>query len=123
MRKALLLVFILFVVATMMAACSGSSPSGDPAVEAGKNLFASTIIGSQAGCGACHSLEPGMTIVGPSMAGIGSRADEAYIRESILDPDAVVVDGFYPGMMFDVWDSELSSEQVDQLVAYLLTLK
>jgi cytochrome c oxidase subunit 2 len=56
------------------------------------------------------------------MAGIGSRGD-AYIRESILDPNAVLVDGFPADTMPNVWGDELSSEQVDQLVAYLLTLK
>ena len=59
------------------------------------------------GCNACHSLD-GSKIVGPSWKGIWGKAektsggevvvDEAYIRESILDPKAKVVEGFGPVM-------------------------
>ena len=90
---------------------------------AGKKLFAETVIGSQAGCSTCHSLAAGEVVVGPSMAGIGSREDTVYIKDSILDPNAELVDGFPADTMPNVWGAELSSEQVDQLVAYLLTLK
>jgi mono/diheme cytochrome c family protein len=81
-----------------------------------------SVIGSQAGCSTCHSLNEGEVIVGPSLAGIGSR-DEAYIRESILDPNAVLVDGYPADTMPNVWGDELSQGQLDQLVAFLLSLK
>ena len=123
MRKSLFIVIALLVAATVLAACGGGGGGSDPAVDAGKDLFAQTVIGAQAGCITCHSLNAGETIVGPSMAGIGSRGDDAYIRESILDPNAVLVDGYPADTMPNVWGTELSGEQVDQLVAYLLTLK
>lgn len=122
MRKILYLLTLLLVVSILLAACGGSS-GGDPAVDAGKALFAQSVIGSQPGCGTCHSLNAGEVIVGPSMAGIASRGDADYIRESILDPNAVLVEGFAADTMPSVWGDELSTEQVDQLVAYLLTLK
>jgi hypothetical protein len=56
------------------------------------------------------------------MDGVGNRGED-YLKESILDPDATLVDGFPAGTMPQVWGDELTSEQVDQLVAYLLTLK
>jgi len=59
------------------------------------------------GCNACHSLD-GTKVVGPSWKGIWGKTektsagdvvvDEAYIRESILDPKAKVLDGFQPVM-------------------------
>lgn len=122
MRKTLLITIAMLLAATLLAACGGGG-SGDPAVDAGKALFAQTVIGTQAGCITCHSLNAGETIVGPSMAGIGSRGDAAYIRESILDPNVVLVEGYPADTMPNVWGTELSGEQVDQLVAYLLTLK
>lgn len=138
MRKTLPLLTILFVL-LLLAACGGTGDvekttapsSGGPDLAAGEELFARTIIGSQAGCATCHSLEPDTVIVGPSMAGIGSRAAnsvpglsaEEYIRQSILEPDAHVVEGFVPGLMVQVWQDELSQEQLDDLVAYLLSLK
>ena len=123
MRKTLSILIALLVAATVLAACGGGGSGSDPAVEAGKKLFAETVIGTQAGCSTCHSLNAGETIVGPSLAGIGSDEDAAYIRESILDPNAVLVEGFPPDTMPNVWGTELSGEQVDQLVAYLQTLK
>ncbi|MEW5959892.1 MAG: cytochrome c [Chloroflexota bacterium] len=121
MKKYYLLTALVIVFSLLLAACGGGA-ADDPAA-AGEKLFAEVVIGTQAGCITCHSLEPDTVIVGPSMAGIGSRADEAYIRESILDPNAVLVEGFPADTMPPVWADELSDEQVDQLVAYLLTLK
>ncbi|HUF38581.1 MAG TPA: c-type cytochrome [Anaerolineales bacterium] len=122
------------VLAAALAACGGNGgDAGDTGgnARAGETLFAEVIIGSQPGCATCHSLEPDQVLVGPSMAGIGSRAGtqvagmsaEDYLRESILDPDAHVVEGFQPGIMVQVWEETLTAEQVDDLVAYLLTLE
>jgi hypothetical protein len=52
-------------------------------------------------------IESGEVIVGPSLANVASRASEhkpglsaeEYIRESILDPNAYIVEGFSDGMM------------------------
>ena len=122
MRKTLYILVVLLAASLVLAACGGGSTDG-PAVEAGKNLFAESVIGTQAGCISCHSLSEGVVVVGPSMAGIGSRGDEAYIRESILDPNATLAAGFPADTMPNIWGGELSGEQVDQLVAYLLSLK
>ena len=122
MKKYILLPTLLLIVAVALAACGGGGESDGPAA-AGEELFAKTVIGTQAGCITCHSLDEGVTVVGPSMAGVGSRLSEAELRESILDPNAVLVDGFPADTMPPVWEDELSDEQVDQLVAYLLTLK
>jgi mono/diheme cytochrome c family protein len=97
----------------------------DTAVEAGEKVFSS----SGAGCLVCHSLEPGEVIVGPSLAGVGSRAGDLvegltaaeYIEQSIREPDAYVVEGFDEGTM-PSWDGILSDSQIESLVAYLLTL-
>lgn len=94
-------------------------------------------------CTACHSLQPGVAMAGPSLAGMASRAEatvadpgytgsasdaEGYIREAIVDPSAHVV----PGAMFSAngvsfmpttYAESLDQEQIDQLVAYLGSLK
>ena len=122
-KTTLLILAILLISAMALSACGGDGDTADDPTAAGKALFAETIIGAQAGCSTCHSLDADTVIVGPSMAGIGSRSDAAALRESILDPNAVLVDGFPADTMPPVWSDELSDEQVDQLVAYLLTLK
>lgn len=133
MKKNLSLLFVLMLaLSVVLAACGGGGgETTDSAAKAGEDLFAKTVIGSQAGCITCHSLEEGVIVVGPSIAGIGSRAGsivagqsaEEYLQESILNPDAHLVEGFPAGTMPQVWGDELTSEQVDQLVAYMLTLK
>jgi mono/diheme cytochrome c family protein len=124
MRKTLYLIATLLILSVLLAACGGGGDTGgDAGVSAGKDLFAQTVIGSQAGCSTCHSLSAGVVIVGPSLAGIGSRGDGDSIRESILNPNAALVDGFPADTMPNVWGDELNDEQIDQLVEYLLTLK
>ena len=124
MKKKLSLVLMLvFLLSVALSACGGGGgETTDSAAKAGEELFSQTVIGSQAGCITCHSLDAGVVIVGPSMDGIGNRGED-FLKESILDPDAKLADGFPAGTMPQVWGDELTSEQVDQLVAYLLTLK
>lgn len=129
-NKSILLVIL--ILALGLTACGGAGTGGGEAdPKAGEELFAQTIIGSQAGCGTCHSLQADVIIVGPSLNGIASRAStrvsgmtaEEYLRESILKPDAYLVEGFPSGTMPQVWGDELSEEQLENLIAYLLTLK
>ena len=128
-------IFLLFVTLVLVA-CGGSEsePAGDKdPLDYGEELYNSTSIGaaSSPGCITCHSLEEGIRIVGPSHAGLGFRADTVvadqtaaeYLKESIINPDAHVTEGFAPGTMYGNYDNELADEQIDALVAYMLTLK
>ncbi len=99
----------------------------------GKSLFTAQ------GCAACHSLKPGEKIVGPSVAGIATRAGdtikaadykgkattaELYIRESIVQPGAYVVPGYPDGVMpKDFGTAKLSAQDLADLIAFLLTNK
>lgn len=82
-------------------------------------------------CATCHSVESDRVVVGPSLAGIATRAGERvedltgpeYIRQSIMQPNAYVVEGFPGGAMPQNFARVLTGEQLDNLVAYLLTLE
>nr|WP_167884502.1 cytochrome c oxidase subunit II [Leptospira ilyithenensis] len=91
----------------------------------GKTLFA------QKACASCHSLD-GSRVVGPSMKGLfgssrkftdgsGAKADETYLRESILVSTAKIVEGYPPAM--PVFQGQLSDEDVENLIEYIKTIK
>ena len=104
------------------AAAAALLAQGGP--EAGKALVA------QSGCAACHSID-GTRLTGPTWRGLfGSKvaladgttvtADEAYLTESVVDPNAKVVQGFQAGTMPKFG---LADAQIKDIVAYLETLK
>lgn len=81
-------------------------------------------------CTNCHSLDTPNKILGPSLYDIGTRQNEAYIRESITDPDKVVVAGFPGGVMKGTLsgvgfykDIQQNPAIVDTLVKHLVGLK
>jgi mono/diheme cytochrome c family protein len=89
----------------------------------GAELFAERVIGANPGCVTCHSLEPGVALVGPSLAEVMSPISDLaaaeYVRESILEPDAYIGEGFVVGQMPGDWDDLLSAEQIESLVTLL----
>ena len=130
MNNKILLVFMLFSL--LLVGCAGSASAktlGDP--EAGKILFNQSTIREAPGCATCHSVEPGKVLVGPSLAGVSLRAQTRipgkpaieYLYECIVDPSAYVVEGFSSGTMYQNFKNVLTEEEIDNLVAYLLTLE
>lgn len=113
------------VVEPSMDTGSGNKLSTDPTAR-GRYWFTRP----PANCATCHALEPDVVIVGPSLAGIATRAGtrvpglsaEQYIRDSLLNPGDYVVAGFQNVMAQNLADM-LSSEQINDLIAFLLTLE
>ena len=89
---------------------------GEEAASAnGEELFTS------AGCAGCHTLKAaGSTAkVGPDLGKL-ENADAAFIRKSIVDPSAEVEEGFQDGVMPENFGEQLSKEELDAIVKYLL---
>jgi cytochrome c oxidase subunit II len=82
----------------------------------GKQLFTSL------GCGSCHTLADADTTaeVGPNLDEALPGQDPASVSQSIVDPDAVIAQGFQPGVMPKIYDEQLSDAQLEGLVEYLL---
>jgi cytochrome c oxidase subunit II len=88
---------------------------------AGEAVFA------QNGCGSCHTLEEANTTgtTGPNLDELPQAAQragkplEAFVRESIVSPDAYVAPGFPAGVMPKTY-ANLPKEQLDALVQYLV---
>lgn len=97
--------------------------AGESMAEIGQRLFA------ELRCDSCHSADGSGR--GPSLEDVFGRtialdsgpavvADEAYVRESILNPRAKVVAGFRPVM--PTFQGQVSEEQLLQLLAYIKSL-
>jgi mono/diheme cytochrome c family protein len=89
---------------------------GDPA--AGREVF--TSVASPA-CGSCHTFGPAGTeaTTGPDLDQSLQGDDAEHVRESIVDPDADIEEGFQEGVMPDVYGEQLSEDQINDLVAFL----
>lgn len=98
---------ILFVAA--LVPCRAATNGSDAGVRAGAKVFSSQ-------CAVCHSVKPNKKIVGPSLygevSGPNPRKTDAQLRD-------IVLKGI--GRMPDFKD-ELSSQDLDNLLAYLHTV-
>lgn len=144
MRKLTLTILLALLFAFGLTACGGG---GDEAADSGgdsgavgdaangERLFNESIIGaaSAPGCITCHSLEPGVVVVGPSQSDVGARAEtegaalgisaEEFLRQSIVEPNAQITEGFTADVMYQNFGEELTNTQINDLVAFMLTLK
>ncbi len=100
-----------------------SSTSGDSLAQNGERLFASL------SCNACHNTRPDAR--GPSLAGVydskltlstgqAVTADEAYLRQAILNPSQHITQGYAPIM--PTYQGQVSEEGVIALVEYIKNL-
>jgi cytochrome c oxidase subunit 2 len=81
----------------------------------GQQVFAN------AGCGACHTLAAAGATgeVGPSLDSVLPELTAEQVRESIVDPNAEIAEGYQPGVMPEDFGDQLSDEQLTALVDYL----
>lgn len=118
-----LLVAALFLSACSTVAAPAPTPTPDPFILQGQAVF-------NARCATCHALVPDTIIIGPSLYGVATRAEtrvpgqsaEEYIMMSILRPGDYVVEGFNNVMITNL-AKELTSEEMNALVAFMMTLK
>jgi cytochrome c oxidase subunit 2 len=128
MKRALLGLVPVLILTGALVACGGDDSGGSstdtlpPEAEAGRDLA------QDRGCPSCHSSN-GDRGTGPTWKGLyGSEVelsdgttvtvDDAYIRESILDPAAKIVDGY--GNVMPKFD--LTDEEIAQITAYIQSL-
>ena len=116
------------LLSVWLAGCGGAptapppTPTLSPLAVQGQQVFS-------AECARCHAIADETVIVGPPLGGIatraGSRVDgataEQYLFKSILAPDSYLVDGYENLMPADL-AKKLTGEEMDAVVAYLLTL-
>lgn len=103
---------------------SAAQPQADDIAKEGESLFRSL------GCSGCHALSS--TVHAPSLIGLYNSpvhlsdgrtvvADDAYIRDSILQPGRDVVDG-YPNIM-PSFSGLIGDDEILRLTAYIRSLR
>ena len=128
------------------SAGAGAAPPGARPVTGADNPIAlgeAVLRTAVPACLACHSTAPGANMAGPTLAGLAARTEQlltsgqykgqakdlaGYIRESVVAPSAHIV----PGAMYSAdgvsfmpttYAKDLTAAQVDQLAAYLSSLR
>ena len=132
--------FTVILGAIVMLAACGGEPTVDPLEigdpERGREIWdtGGGVMGRDLGrgCSICHTLDGSVStnpaFTAPSFQGISERAGDRvrglsaveYLRQSILDPSAYVVEGFDDNMDKG-YRILMSEEDVDDLVAFMLT--
>jgi mono/diheme cytochrome c family protein len=120
-------IIVIVLSAMILAACAGIGgepvPTLTPVEQQGQAVYTLR-------CAQCHALTPETVVIGPSLAGVATRAasrvpgydTQTYLETSILIPEDYVVEGFANAMPTN-FGKELTSEEFAALVAYLMTLK
>lgn len=118
---------ILFAFLLTACASGANVPSGtptlDPVQQTGRDVF-------NLRCAQCHALTPDTIVIGPSLAGVATRAAtridgytaEEYIEDSILHPKHYIVEGFTDTMPTN-FGKDLTNDELKGVVAFLMTLK
>jgi mono/diheme cytochrome c family protein len=122
--RALLIVF----GALLLAGCGGEktvSPTGSvegtlPKAAKG-NAGAGKKVFTDNGCGGCHTFKAAGTNgkVGPNLDDALKGKDAEFVKTSITDPNAQIASGFQPNVMPQNYGSQLTPQQIADLVAFL----
>ena len=133
MRRFLLAVALGWV----LAGCGAGDETigGGAGVEHGRQVFNGEVTlkkDNMQACVDCHSVVAGGEApIGANLSNIGNRAGatvpgktaEDYLRASIVAPDEYLSGGFQEGIMPRNYPAMLSEQDINDLIAYMLTLK
>src|SRR4051812_11309426 len=100
----------------------GGGGGGQAAAPDAKALFTNGKDSTGAApCGACHTLSEASTngTTGPDLDQVLKGKDAAFIKQSIVQPDAEIAKGYAKGIMPPNYGSTLSGAEVDALVKFL----
>ncbi len=103
------------------SATVAAADSTEPSIGEASLVAAGEELATNNGCVACHSRD-GIDGIGPTWSGLAERVDEAYIRQSILEPNAAIAAGFPENLMPAFYADRLSDDDLNALVAYISSL-
>ena len=80
----------------------------------GQNLFNANA------CSACHTAGTHASgVVGPNLTATYADQGADFIREAIVDPNAVIAEGFTEGVMPPTFGDTLNDQQLDDIIIFL----
>jgi mono/diheme cytochrome c family protein len=99
-------------------------PKGDP-------ILGQLVFNGVGACHVCHEVDSMEELIAPSLMHLASTAGgrvegvsaEYYIRGAILRPSERIVPSVKPGIMPTTYEQSLTQAQLNDLVAYLMTLE
>ena len=126
-----------FLLASLLLLAGCGSVAEGPVGDAtnGQKLFSGELPiagGNVPVCSMCHTVTAGESLViGPNLSNIGNRAATTlkgmsameYLRSSVIDPDGYLAGGFQEGIHYRGYGQALTPQQLNDLIAYLITLK
>jgi cytochrome c oxidase subunit 2 len=119
---------LIVLCGLLLAGCGGEetvSPTGEVVGSVPKAAKGNPAAGKKAfqdnGCGGCHTFKAAGTNgkIGPDLDEALQGKDAAFVRESIVDPNAEIASGFQPNVMPQNYGEQLDSQQIADLVAFL----
>jgi cytochrome c551/c552 len=108
--------------ATTTSSGTTTAATGGAVLAAGKTVFNAN------GCAACHTFAPASATgtIGPNLdtaptadAQKDNMPVPAFIKQSIVDPNAYIAKGYSKGIMPTTFGTSLSSTQLNDLVAFI----
>ncbi|MCF6258113.1 MAG: c-type cytochrome [Gammaproteobacteria bacterium] len=121
MRVKELDMLVTFLVDGEMASSEKTARTPSPGTGVG-NSEAEKVI-AQFGCQACHIISGSGGELGPSLENVGAHLDADQIRQSIIEPNVVLTEGFPSGVMPPNFAEQMSDAQLDALVIFLVEQK
>jgi len=111
---------VKFCEMTPVADSEEAAVAGDP--KRGEDIFWKHPV---AACMNCHMLKGKGSAVGPALDGIAGRKDEAYLTESLLNPNARLADGYTltPISPMPPLNLILKPQELADIKAFILMLK
>jgi mono/diheme cytochrome c family protein len=113
--------------ATSTPATSGSSGTGGSTSSGGGNAANGKSVFAANSCSTCHTFTAAAATgtIGPNLDGLTADAQkagkplDAFIHESIVDPNAYIAPGYQPSIMPQTFGTTLSASDIADLVAFL----
>jgi mono/diheme cytochrome c family protein len=93
-----------------------------PLEKEGRAIFSNNL------CHTCHSIDSPQKLIGPSLYDIGARQSAAQIKASIMEPDAIIAEGYQAGLMGTNLQAtgfyeRITVEEIQTLVDFLASMK